>query len=71
MSSSATTSSFACSAPAARSTSGARGIAEIHLVAEPAHHFHLAGIALQRGERDAVHAQHAADDLPEAAEAGR
>ena len=48
---------------------GPRGIAEIHLGAEAAHHVHLAWIALQRGERDAVHAQHAADDLPEAAEA--
>ena len=42
-----------------------RGITEIHLVAETTDHFHLAWIAFQRGERNAVHAQDATDDLPE------
>ena len=48
---------------------GSRGIAEIHLGAEARTTSTWPGIALQRGEVDAVHAQDAADDLPEAAEA--
>ena len=46
-----------------------RRVAVVHLVAEAAHEVDLRDARLQRGERDAAHAQHAADDLAEAAEA--
>ena len=49
---------------------GATRIAEIDLGAEPPHHLDLAGVALQRGKTDALHAQHPADDLPKATETG-
>ena len=47
-----------------------RRIAVVHLVAEAAHEVDLRDARLQRGERDPAHAQDAADDLADAAEAG-
>ena len=48
----------------------ARRIAVVHLVAEAAHEVDLRDARLQRRERNPAHAQDAADDLADAAEAG-
>ena len=47
-----------------------RGIAIEHLVAESARRLDHVGVVVQHGGGDALRAQHAADDLPVAAEAG-